>query len=342
MGLSIKEAIKRVVGGADLDEAEMSLVMSAIMEGEAEPAAIASFITALAIKGETAAEVTGAARVMRAHATKVAVPVGAVVVDTCGTGGDAAGTFNISTASAFVVAAAGLTVAKHGGRAVTSKCGSADVLKTLGVNIDAAPKRMELCLREVGIGFLFAPLLHGAMKYAAPVRGAIGIRTIFNILGPLTNPAGATRQVLGVYAESLTELMAEVLRNLGAERAFIVRGEDGLDELTLTGRTKVTELSEGELKTYYVTPEDFGLTPCTAADLAGGDAEENAGIILQIFKGKKGPARDIVILNSAAAITAGGGSASIKEASLIAGQVIDSGGALKKLQKLVEVSNRAG
>ncbi|MFQ5354185.1 MAG: anthranilate phosphoribosyltransferase [Thermodesulfobacteriota bacterium] len=341
MGFTIKEAIRRVVDGANLEEAEMSLLMAAIMDGEAEPAAIASLITALAIKGETVEEVTGAARVMRARSTKVATPEGAVVVDTCGTGGDASGTFNISTASAFVVAASGLTVAKHGGRAVTSKCGSADVLKILGVNIEATPERMEECLREAGIGFLFAPLLHGAMKHAAPVRGAIGIRTIFNILGPLTNPAGATRQVLGVYEERLTELMANVLCNLGVERAFIVRGEDGLDEFTLTDRTRVTELKDGEIKTYYVAPEDFGLSRCKAEDLAGGDAAENAEIILGIFKGRRGPARDIVLLNSAAAIAAGGGSATISEAIEGAKEAIDSAGALRKLEKLVEVSGRA-
>ena len=340
MEFTIKEAIKKVVGGSNLEEAEMAVVMGAIMDGEAEPAAIASFITALAIKGETVDEITGAARVMRGRSTKVVVPEGSVVVDTCGTGGDASGTFNISTASAFVAAASGLTVAKHGGRAVTSKCGSADVLKALGVNIEATPERMEQCLSEVGIGFLFAPLLHGAMKHAAPVRAAIGIRTIFNILGPLTNPAGATRQVLGVYEPRLTELMAEVLRNLGADHAFVVCGEDGLDEFTLTERTRVTELSGGKIKTYYVTPEDFGLTRCAPSDLAGGDAAENAAIILEIFKGKKGPARDIVVLNSAAAITAGGKSATIRDACSVAEEALDSGSALQKLDKLVEVSGR--
>ncbi|MFQ5428511.1 MAG: anthranilate phosphoribosyltransferase [Thermodesulfobacteriota bacterium] len=341
MGLTIKDAIKRVVGGANLEEAEMAVVMAAIMDGEVAPEAIASFITALAMKGETVDEITGAARVMRARATKVATPEGAVVVDTCGTGGDASGTFNISTAAAFVTAASGLIVAKHGGRAVTSKCGSADVLKALGVNIETTPRRMEECLQEAGIGFLFAPLLHGAMKHAAPVRGAIGIRTIFNILGPLTNPAGATCQVLGVYEERLTELMANVLCNLGVERAFVVRGEDGLDEFTLTDRTRVSELSGGEIKTYYVAPEDFGLTRCGSGDLLGGDAAENAEIILEIFKGRKGPARDIVVLNSAAAIAAGGRSATIRDACSVAGQIIDSGGALKILDKLVEVSGRA-
>ncbi len=340
MEMDIKEAIKRVVGGGSLSEAEMVSVMEAVMTGAAEPAAIAAFVTALAMRGETVEEITGAARVMREHATHVSAPEGPVV-DTCGTGGDSAGTFNISTASAFVAAASGLVVAKHGGRAVTSKCGSADVLKALGVNIDAGPERIEECLREVGIGFLFAPLLHGAMKHAAPVRAAIGIRTIFNILGPLTNPAGARRQVLGVYGAHLTELLAKVLRNLGSERAFVVHGEDGLDELTLTERTRVTELNDGEIRTYYLLPEDVGLTRCGAADLVGGDAYENAGIILDIFRGERGPRRDVVVLNSAAAITAGGRSATIRDACALAEEVIDSGAALEKLNRLVEVSNRA-
>jgi len=339
MKFDIKEAIKRLIAGDNLTEAEMTSVMGAIMGGKADPIAIASLITALAIKGETVEELTGAARVMRAHATKVAVPEG-TVVDTCGTGGDASGTFNISTASAFVASASGLIVAKHGGRAVTSECGSADVLKALGVNIDASPKRMEECLSEVGIGFLFAPILHGAMRFAAPVRKALGIRTIFNILGPLTNPAGASAQVLGVYEARLTELMAKVLRNLGAEHAFVVRGEDGLDELTLTERSRVTELKDGEIRTYYIGPEDVGLAACAPGDLAGGDAYKNAEIILNIFTGTQGPARDIVVLNSAAAITAGGRSATIREACRVAEEAIDSGAALDKLRKLVEVSNR--
>ncbi len=337
--MDIKDAIKEVVGGGHLSESEMVSIMEAIMEGRTGPAAMASLITALAVRGETVEEITGAARVMRRHATKVRAPDGPVV-DTCGTGGDSTGTFNISTASAFVTAACGLIVAKHGGRAVTSKCGSADVLKTLGVNIDAGPLRMEECLGEAGIGFLFAPTLHGAMKFAAPVRAAIGIRTIFNILGPLTNPAGARHQVLGVYGAHLTELMAKVLRNLGAERAFVVRGEDGLDELTLTDRSRVSELDNGVIRTYYISPEDVGLARCAVEDLAGGDADENAAIILDIFKGEKGPKRDVVVLNSAAAITAGGRAATIRDACALAEKAIDSGAALDKLRKLVEVSNR--
>ncbi len=340
MGFAIKDAIKRVVAGGSLTEAEMVSVMGAIMGGAADPVAMGALITALVMKGETVEEITGAARVMREHATKIATPDG-LVVDTCGTGGDASGTFNISTASAFVAAASGLIVAKHGGRAVTSKCGSADVLKALGVNIEAGPKRMELCLREAGIGFLFAPLLHGAMRYAAPVRAALGIRTIFNILGPLTNPAGARSQVLGVYDTRLTELMAKVLRNLGALHAFVVCGEDGLDEFTLTERTRVTELKDKEIRTYYIVPEDVGLNRCEPGDLFGGDAAVNAAIILEIFNGTKGPARDIVVLNSAAAITAGGRSGSIREGCFVAEEAIDSGAALRKLNKLVEVSNRA-
>jgi len=339
MGLSIKEAIKRVVLGGSLTEEEMTPVMNTIMDGEAEPVAMASFITALAMRGETVEEITGAARVMRRHSTKVSAPHGPVV-DTCGTGGDASGTFNISTASAFVTAASGLVVAKHGGRAVTSKCGSADVLKALGVNIDAGPECMEQCLREAEIGFLFAPVLHGAMKHAAPVRAALGIRTIFNILGPLTNPAGARSQVLGVYEARLTELMAKVLRNLGAERAFVVCGEDGLDEFTITERTRVTELKEGGIRTYYVSPEDFGLGRCESGDLLGGDAAYNGAIILEILNGTRGPARDIVVLNSAAAITAGGRCATIRDACDVAEEAIDSGRALLKLNKLIEVSNR--
>jgi len=340
MGFTVQDGIRRVVGGGSLSEAEMVSLMEAVMGGRAEPAALASFITALAMRGETVEEITGAARVMRRHATKVNAPDGPVV-DTCGTGGDSTGTFNISTASAFVTAGAGLVVAKHGGRAVTSKCGSADVLKALGVNIDAGPLRMEECLREAGIGFLFAPVLHGAMKHAAPVRAAIGIRTIFNILGPLTNPAGARRQVLGVYGAHLTEVLARVLRNLGAERALVVHGEDGLDELTLTERTRVTELNKGEIRTYYRTPEDVDLKRCVLEDLAGGDAYENAGIILDIFRGERGPKRDVVVLNSAAAITAGGRCATIRDGCAIACEAIDSGAALERLRKLVEVSNRA-
>ncbi|GMR05148.1 MAG: anthranilate phosphoribosyltransferase [Thermodesulfobacteriota bacterium] len=335
----IKEIISKVVNGIDLTEDESAGAMYAIMGGEASPAQIAAYITALRLKGETVDEITGAARVMREKATKVSVPEGDIV-DTCGTGGDESMTFNISTASAFVAAAAGVIVAKHGNRSVSSKSGSADVLKALGVNIEAEVERVEECLADVGIGFLFAPILHGAMKYAAPVRREIGIRTIFNILGPLTNPAGAARQVLGVYDPALTDMLAKVLYNLGCEHAFVVRGEDGLDEITLTGETRVTELKGSSIKTYHIKPEDFGFERCEARDLKGGDPEVNASIILDIFNGNKGPRRDVVILNSAAAIVAGGKAGTMEEGVAEARGAIDSGLALEKLERLKEVSNR--
>ncbi len=339
--MTIKEAISKVVKGADLTEEEMVSAMNAIMGGTASVAQIAAFITALRLKGETVAEITGAARVMREKATKVKVPAGIEkVVDTCGTGGDETGTFYISTAAAFVTAGAGVTVAKHGNRSVSSKSGSADVLGSLGVNIEAEVSRVEECIAEAGIGFLFAPKLHGAMKYAGPVRRDIGIRTIFNILGPLTNPAGATRQLIGVYDPALTDTLANVLANLGTTHAFVVRGEDGLDEITMTAETRVAELKDGSVKTYNIKPEDFGFDRCAPDDLKGSGPDENAGIILEIFGGTKGPRRDIVVLNSAAAITAGGGAESIKEGIEIARRVIDSGAALDKLVQLREITNR--
>lgn len=337
--MTIKEAISRLVGSIDLNEAEMAAVMEEIMTGGATEAQIGSFITALRIKGETVAEITGAARVMRAKATRIKTPPGNVI-DTCGTGGDGAMTFNISTASAFVAAGCGAIVAKHGNRSVSSRSGSADVLKALGVNIEAKAPLVEECLAEAGIGFLFAPMLHGAMKYAAPVRRDIGIRTIFNILGPLTNPAGATRQLLGVYDPALTDIMAKVLANLGSEHAFVVRGEDGLDEITLSGETRVTELNDGVVRTYHIRPEEFGFERCSPEELRGGDPEANAAIILDIFNGKKGPARDVVLLNSAAAVCAAGLCHSIAEGIALAHGSIDSGAALEKLEKLKRISAR--
>jgi len=295
------------------------------------------------MKGETVAEITGAARVMREKATMVRLPEGTArenVTDTCGTGGDEAMTFNISTAAAFVAAGAGATVAKHGNRSVSSRSGSADVLRALGVNIEAEVAKVEECIRRAGIGFLFAPMLHGAMKYAAPVRREIGIRSIFNILGPLTNPAGAKRQVIGVYDSALTDLLAKVLNNLGSERAFIVRGEDGLDEITLADETRVTELNAGSIRTYHIRPEDFGFQRCSPEDLLGGGPDENAEIIMGVLEGKKGPARDIVLLNAAAAITAGGLASKIEEGIAIAHGAIDSGEALARLERLKEITNR--
>ncbi len=334
----IKEAIASVVKGSDLSESEMTAVMEEIMTGGASPAQIGSFITALRMKGETVDEITGAARVMRAKVTKVACPPDAV--DTCGTGGDESMTFNISTASAFVAAGTGLVVAKHGNRSVSSKSGSADVLKALGVNIEAEVSRVEECLKEAGIGFLFAPMLHGAMKYAAPVRREIGIRSIFNILGPLTNPAGAKNQIIGVYDPPLTDLVAKVLFNLGSNHAFIVRGEDGLDEITLTCETKITELKGSSIRSYHIKPEDFGFTRCSPGELKGGDPEENARIIMDVLKGENGPRREIVLLNSAAAITAGGRAKTLEEGIAVARGSIDTGSALKKLEELREITNR--
>ncbi len=335
----IKDAISKLIKNQDLTESEMIEVMNEIMTGAASPGQIGAFITALRIKGETVAEITGAARVMREKVTKIEVR-DKKVVDTCGTGGDETMTFNISTAAAFVAAGAGLTVAKHGNRSVSSRSGSADVLKALGVNIEAEVKRVEECLKEIGIGFLFAPMLHGAMKYAAPVRREIGIRTIFNILGPLTNPAGARCQVIGVYDDSLTDILGKVLSNLGSEHAFVVRGEDGLDEITLAAETKVTELKNGTLRTYHIKPEDFGFKRCKLEDLKGGDPAQNAEIIRAILKGKKGPQQDIVLLNAAAAIAAGGMANSIEEGIAAARGSIDSGAALDKLNKLVEMTNK--
>ncbi|OHE24371.1 MAG: anthranilate phosphoribosyltransferase, partial [Syntrophus sp. GWC2_56_31] len=301
----IREGIAKAVRGENLREGEMMTVMTEVMEGAATPAQIAAFMTAIRMKGETVEEVTGAARIMRQKATRIDARA-PVVVDTCGTGGDGSNTFNISTTTAFVVAAAGLTVAKHGNRAVSSGCGSADVLEALGVKIDADPEIVEECLQEVGIGFLFAPRLHGAMKYAIGPRREIGIRTIFNMLGPLTNPAGATSQLIGVYDPKLTEMFAGVLKNLGTKRAFIVHGADGLDEATVTGETRVSELKDGVITTYNIDPLELFGEIIPASDLRGGDAEANARITTEVLTGAlQGACRQIVLLNAALAIVAG-------------------------------------
>ncbi len=336
--LMIKEAISKLIKGEDLAEAEMSHIMNEVMTGSASPAQIACILTALRIKGETVPEITGAARVMREKATRISVN-DPDVVDTCGTGGDESMTFNISTAAAFVAAGSGVTVAKHGNRSVSSRSGSADVLRALGVNIEAEVARVEECIRSAGIGFLFAPLLHGAMKYAAPVRRDIGIRTIFNILGPLTNPAGAKRQIIGVYDARLTDMLAKVLFNLGSVHAFIVAGDDGLDEISLASDTKITELKHGAIRTYHVRPEDFGFERCPPDELKGGDPDMNAGIIIDVLSGKRGPQRDIVLLNSAAAVVAGGKAGSLGEGIAIARGAIDSGEAMQRLEALKSITN---
>jgi anthranilate phosphoribosyltransferase len=335
----IKEAISKVISRTDLTEAEAETVMREIMQGEATDAQIAAYITALRMKGETVEEITGSARVMREKAVQIKLDA-RYQVDTCGTGGDMAHTFNISTTAAFVAAAAGVTVAKHGNRSVSSKSGSADVLQALGVNIEIPSHRAEECIREVGIGFLFAPMMHLAMKYAIGPRREIGIRTLFNVLGPLTNPAKVTSQVMGVYAADLTSLLARALGNLGATHAFVVHGMDGLDEITLTDRTRVAEYKDGRVADYFIHPSDFGIATCKADDLKGGDAKENAAITVEVLQGQKGPRRDIVLLNAAAALAAAGRASDLKEGINLAAASIDSGDALKKLEQLRAFTNK--
>jgi len=334
----IKEAIAKVVANEDLRESEMMEAMEEVMEGKATSAQIAALITALGMKGETIEEVTGAARIMRQKATRIDAR-SAIIVDTCGTGGDGMNTFNISTTTAFVVAAAGITVAKHGNRAVSSGCGSADVLEALGVNISPGPEIVEECIQQIGIGFLFAPRLHGAMKYALGPRREIGVRTIFNMLGPLTNPAGATSQLLGVYDRRLTEMFADVLKNVGTKRAFVVHGLDGLDEATVTGETRVSELKKGRITTYNINPIDIFGETYRGEELIGGDASINAQITKDVLAGKDGACRKVVLLNAALAIMAGEKAENIREGIAIAEECIDNGAAIKKLQALIELTN---
>lgn len=335
----IKEATAKIIEKIDLTREETEKVFEEIMTGAAAPSQIAAFITALRMKRETVEEITGAAHIMRKHATKINVNRDKVL-DTCGTGGDGKHTFNISTISAFVACGAGLTVAKHGNRSVSSKCGSADLLKELGVNIEASPDVVKRCLVEIGIGFLFAPLLHGAMKYATPVRREIGIRTIFNILGPLTNPAGAANQLLGVYDKDLLEPLADVLRKLGLRHCLVVHGLDGMDEITTTGETLVCELKDDKINSFRIKPEDFGILTALAKDLNGGDASFNAQLAREVLEGKRGCQRDIVILNAGCAIYAGDGARDIEEGIRLAKQSIDSGAALKKLTLLKEYTHK--
>lgn len=335
----IREAIKKVVTGQHLAENEAGEVLEEIMDGAATPAQIASFLTALHLKGETVEEITGFARVMRRRATPVRSSF-QMLVDTCGTGGDGASTFNISTTAAFLLAGAGLPVAKHGNRSVSSRCGSADVLEALGVRVDLEPGATEECLSQVGIAFLFAPLLHKAMGNAAGPRREIGIRTIFNILGPLTNPAGAQAQVLGVYNPSLTEIVARVLARLGSTRAFVVHGAGGLDEVSLAGPTVLCEVKNGSVRKGVLEPEKFGFAYAPVSALAGGSAEENALIIRSVLSGGKGPRRDAVVLNAALGLVAGERSGEIKSAIGVAEESIDSGAALGKLEELVDFTRK--
>lgn len=348
--MTITEAIKKVVDRVDLSSEEAEAVLEQIMTGQCTDAQIASLLTALRMKGETVEELTGFARVMRRKAarvqplTTVSAEIGGTdreaLIDTCGTGGDVSGSFNVSTAAAFVAAGAGVRVAKHGNRSVSSQCGSADVVEALGVRIELQPDQIARCIDEVGIGFLHAPLLHDAMKYVAIARRQMGIRTIFNMLGPLTNPAGANIQVVGVYAAHLTELLARVLGELGSSRALVVHGSDGLDEITITGESKITELRNGEPSTYSVAPEDFGLSRATLAEIQGGDARQNSQIILEVLRGARGPKRDIVLLNAAAAFVASSRVSDLKAGVAVAAESIDNGRALNKLEQLIAFTNQ--
>ncbi|MFA5034907.1 MAG: anthranilate phosphoribosyltransferase [Candidatus Margulisiibacteriota bacterium] len=336
----IKDAIRKVVDGHNLTREEAGIAMDTIMRGDATPSQIAAFITALHTKKESIDEITGFAEKMREHSLKV-YPHAHNLVDTCGTGGDHAGTFNISTIAAFIAAGAGVAIAKHGNRSITSRCGSADLLEALGVKVDLDPKRVEECINQIGIGFIFAPNFHKAMRFAAPTRKEIGISTVFNILGPLSNPANAQAQLLGVFHEELTEIMAAVLKNLGVKRALVVHGNDGLDEISICEKTRVTELNAGELKTYYIKPEDFGILRVSSEELRGGDPAANAEIAIRLLNNEeKGAKRDIVLLNAGAAIYVGGLAKDLKEGQKKAAESLAAGAARKKLEELVQFTSK--
>jgi len=348
----ITEALRALVDRRDLTRIEAAAAMEAIMSGAATGAQIGAFLTALRMKGETVEELIGFAQVMRQKVVRIRARGDDVaglsgtdremLIDTCGTGGDATGTFNVSTATAFVVAGAGLRVAKHGNRSVSSLCGSADVVETLGINLDLPPDKVTRCIEEVGIGFLYAPLLHTAMKHVMPARREMGVRTVFNMLGPLTNPAAANAQIIGVYTASLTEPLARVLAELGTVRAFVVHGADNLDEISNTGESRVSEVREGAVRTYTVRPEDFGVTRAPIGDLRGGDREQNAEIIRAILAGEPGARRDIVLMNASAALVAGGRARDLKEGVELGARSIDTGAARGTLGRLIAVSQELG
>ena len=344
----IADAVRALVERRDLSRIEAAGAMDAIMSGAATNAQIAAFLIALRMKGETVEELIGFAQVMRQKVVRVRTRGDEVagltgtdremLIDTCGTGGDASGTFNVSTATAFVVAGAGLKVAKHGNRSSSTLCGSADVVEALGISLELTPAQVGRCIDEIGIGFMYAPLLHTAMKHVMPARREIGVRTVFNLLGPLTNPAGANAQLIGVASAGLTEPLARVLAELGTIRAFVVHGADGLDEISNTGESQISEVHEGVVRSSRVRPEDFGLPRASIRDLQGGDRGENAQIIRLLLGGEPGPRRDIVLMNSAAALVAGGKARDLKEGVGMASQSIDSGAAASKLAALVERS----
>src|SRR5438034_281469 len=332
-----QELIEKLTRQEDLTTDEASAAMAEVMEGRAAPAHIAGLLIGLAMKGERPVEIVGLARAMRAHAVRLSRRYDDVF-DTCGTGGDRAGTFNISSCAALVVAAAGVRVAKHGNRSASSKAGGADVYEALGVRVSAPPAVVERCLADAGIGFFFAPTFHPSMRHAAPVRRELGVRTAFNLLGPLTNPAGATRQLVGVPRPEFTELLARSLLLLGSERAWVVHGADGIDELTTTGYTKISECREGAVNTFYLPPADVGLPTAPAGALQGGDAHQNARIIEDILAGTRGPARDVVLLNAGAALFIAGAAASVDDGIVRASRAIDRGDARKTLAQLVSIS----
>lgn len=335
-----KEALSRIIAHQEIAQDEMISLMRQIMQGEISPVLIAAIITGLRVKKETIEEIAAAAKVMRELATKVAIPDDTHLVDTCGTGGDSAHTFNISTAAAFVAAAAGARVAKHGGRSVSSKSGSADVLEALGVNLNQTPQQVAQSIQEIGVGFMFAPNYHAAMKHAAPVRRELGVKTLFNILGPLTNPANARRQVLGVFNEELVKTLAHVLQQLGSKHVLIVHGEDGLDEITITGQTHIGELKNGKVETYTVKPEDFGIQPSPIETIQVSNSEHAKTMLLSALKNISSPARDIVVLNAGAAIYVAGIEETLAQGIKTAHQTIESGAALKKLYELAEFTQR--
>ncbi|WP_089748206.1 MULTISPECIES: anthranilate phosphoribosyltransferase [unclassified Candidatus Frackibacter] len=335
----MKEFINQLMEGKNLSIKQAAEAMNLIMSGKATKAQIAGFITALRMKGETVEEITGCAQVMRDKATEVK-PKEPIVVDTCGTGGDGVGTFNISTTTALVIAGAGVPVAKHGNRSVSSRSGSADVLEALGVNLELSSQEVAKAVDEIGIGFLYAPKFHKAMKHAIGPRKELGIRTVFNILGPLTNPARAKRQVLGVYDPELTSVLARVLGNLGVEKAFVVHGAGGLDEISILGETKVSYLCDGKVEELTIHPNDFGLSVAELEAIKGGTVQDNAEITLEILKGESGPTRDIILLNSAAGLLIADQVDNLEEGVELAAKIIDSGKALEKLEELISYTKK--
>ncbi|MCW7754130.1 anthranilate phosphoribosyltransferase [Desulfobotulus sp. H1] len=335
-----RKLMEKIIRHEDLTEQECGEALEAIFTGETDPATVAGFLAALAVKGESASELTGAARVLRRNMQRIQTPA-SLTVDTCGTGGDGADTFNISTTAAFVVAGCGAVVAKHGNRSVSSQCGSADVLETLGVRLDIPAEAVEEALFEIHIGFLFAPNFHAAVRHAGPARKALGIRTLFNAIGPMANPAAASCQVIGVFKPELTESMGQALLDLGTRKAFVVHGHDGLDEISVCAPTRVTEAADGRLKTYDLYPEIYFGEPADPEDLKGGDATNNAAITRAVLSGEKGAKRNIVLINSAAALVACDKAKDIKDGIKLAGEAIDSGAALAKLEALIQFTQEA-